>query len=131
LELTEQARRAVSILEDAVKPDGWCVSTSVVGRSVRVALEHALSTPHSFNFPNDDQSHVRFVREALSHSEFAKVARRPTPVQHPELLQSLRAAATANMWGPDVLEAVARVLEANGILAESESMWLEQSGRTW
>jgi hypothetical protein len=122
-QLTEHAREAVSAVETAVRSDGWVVSADVQGAYVRISLDHALT--------NDDRSHLRFVNEALSAPEFAIIAQRPNNVEHPELLKSLRAAATANRWDSAILETVARVLEANGLLTEDESSWLEQAGHTW
>jgi len=130
-EFTEHAREAVNAVEAAVRGDGWTVTADVEGGYVRIALDHPLSNPHTLNFPNDGRSHLRFIDEALSAPEFAIVAQRPKTVEHPELLKSFRAAATANSWDRVILETVARVLEANGLLTEDESLWLEQAGHTW
>jgi hypothetical protein len=129
--LPEGARAAIAMAEERLRPFGWVVETAVVPPNVRIEVAHELSSPHGFNFLQNSREAVSFIERCLQLREFRIIADRPANITHGALLGRFRQVADANRWHDGVLAVVAQVLEAQGVISEAESLWLEEAGPAW
>jgi hypothetical protein len=130
-ERSQDAHDAGAEIARALRPEGWTVVATPTETGVRIAVDHPVSIEHGFNLPRGHEEQRRFVSAVLGLREFAVVAQRPSRLDNAPLLRSVREAATAQEWKPNVISAVARLLERHGILSEDESRWLEAAGLAW
>ena len=121
----------ISELRTRLGEHGWRIELDTSDPWACVTLNHDLTTPISFSFPNEKESLEQMMIEGLKSPEFAIIAKAPSAIEHASLMKAVREAATVHSWDSQVIAVIARILQAHGVITNDEAHWLENAGHPW